>query len=44
MHIALLLFGIMLIVIGIQFFSIGLLAELLTGNQNNRENRIKNPN
>ena len=44
MHIALLLFGIMLIVIGIQFFSIGLLAELLAGNQNNRENRIKNPN
>ena len=44
MHIALLLFGIMLIVIGIQFFSIGLLAELLAGNQNNRENRIKNTN
>tara|TARA_B100001996_G_C18631763_1_gene582059 strand:+ start:198 stop:1118 length:921 start_codon:yes stop_codon:yes gene_type:complete len=44
MHIALLLFGIMLIVIGIQFFSIGLLAELLAGNQNNRENRIKNAN
>lgn len=43
MHIALLLFGIMLIVIGIQFFSIGLLAELLAGNKNNRENRIKNP-
>ena len=42
MHIALLLFGIMLIVIGIQFFSIGLLAELLAGNHNNRENRIKN--
>ena len=42
MHIALMLFGIMLIVIGIQFFSIGLLAELFAGNQHNRENRIKN--
>ena len=40
-HIALLMFGIMLIVIGIQFFSIGLLAELLTKSTQNQEKRIR---
>jgi hypothetical protein len=39
-HMALLVFGVMIIVIGIQFFSIGLLGEMHTrGNQKN-ENRI----
>ena len=37
---ALLVFGVMIIVIGIQFFSLGLLGEMHTrGNQKN-ENRI----
>ena len=40
-HIALLMFGIMLIVIGIQFFSIGLLGELLTKTTQNQEKRIR---
>jgi hypothetical protein len=40
-HIALLLLGIMLIVIGIQFFSIGLLGELLTKSTQNQEKRIR---
>ena len=39
-HMALLVFGVMIIVIGIQFFSLGLLGEMHTrGNQRN-ENRI----
>jgi len=39
-HMALLVFGVMIIVIGIQFFSLGLLGEMHTrGNQKN-ENRI----
>ena len=41
-HIALLMFGILFIVIGIQFFSIGLLGELLTRYTQGQENRIKN--
>jgi len=40
-HIALLMFGVMLIVIGIQFFSIGLLGELLTKSTQNQEKRIR---
>ena len=40
-HIALLMLGIMLIVIGIQFFSIGLLGELLTKSTQNQEKRIR---
>ena len=43
-HIALLMFGIMLIVIGIQFFSMGLLGELLTRYTQGQENRIKKTN
>ena len=40
-HMALLVFGVMIIVIGIQFFSLGLLGEMHTrGNQKN-ENRIR---
>jgi hypothetical protein len=41
---ALLMFGIMLIVIGIQFFSTGLLGELLTRRTSESEKRIKNIN
>ena len=40
-HIALLMFGIMFIVIGIQFFSIGLLGELMTRYTQGKENRVK---
>jgi len=40
-HMALLTFGVMLIVIGIQFFSIGLLGELMAKANHNQENRIK---
>jgi glycosyltransferase involved in cell wall biosynthesis len=43
-HMALLMFGIMLIVIGIQFFSTGLLGELLTRRTSESEKRIKNIN
>ena len=41
-HIALLMLGIMLIVIGIHFFSIGLLGELMTRRTPESEKRIKN--
>ena len=40
-HMALLMFGIMLIVIGIQFFSIGLLGELMARTAQGQENRIR---
>jgi len=40
-HIALLMLGIMFIVIGIQFFSIGLLGELMTRYTQGQENRVK---
>ena len=40
-HIALLMFGIMFIVIGIQFFSIGLLGELMTRYTQGQEKRVK---
>ena len=40
-HIALLMFGIMLISIGIQFFSLGLLGELMTRSTQGQENRIR---
>ena len=42
-HIALLIFGVMLIVIGIQFFSMGLLGELIARSTQDQENRVKNP-
>ncbi len=41
-HMALLMFGVMLIVIGIQFFSIGLLGELLAKSTQNQEKRVRN--
>tara|TARA_B100001971_G_scaffold213908_1_gene248813 strand:- start:872 stop:1801 length:930 start_codon:yes stop_codon:yes gene_type:complete len=40
-HMALLMFGIMLIVIGIQFFSMGLLGELMARTAQEQENRIR---
>ncbi|MFL2982932.1 MAG: glycosyltransferase family 2 protein [Candidatus Neomarinimicrobiota bacterium] len=40
-HMALLTFGVMLIVIGIQFFSIGLLGELMARSNQGNEDRIK---
>ena len=40
-HVALLMFGVMLIVIGIQFFSIGLLGELFIKYNQNSDSRIK---
>ena len=40
-HMALLMFGIMLIIIGIQFFSIGLLGELMTRSTQGQETRIR---
>ena len=40
-HMALLVFGVMLIIIGIQFFSIGLLGELMTRRTSESEKRIK---
>ena len=40
-HMALLMFGVMLIVIGIQFFSIGLLGELMARSTQGQENRVK---
>ena len=43
-HMALLVFGVMLIVIGIQFFSLGLLGELMTQRTSESEKRIKNIN
>ena len=40
-HMALLMFGIMLIVVGIQFFSMGLLCELMARTAQEQENRIR---
>ncbi len=40
-HIAMLVFGVMLIVIGIQFISMGLLGELMARSQQGKEDRIK---
>jgi len=40
-HMALLTFGVMLIVIGIQFFSIGLLGEMMARSTQGQENRIR---
>ena len=40
-HMAMLTFGVMLIVIGIQFFSIGLLGELMAKTNQGHENPIK---
>ena len=41
MHIALLIFGVLLIFIGIQFFSIGLIGEMIANSNQDKESRIK---
>jgi len=40
-HIALLVFGVMMIVVGIQFISMGLLGELMARSQQSKEDRVK---
>ena len=40
-HIALLILGVIFIIIGIQFFSIGLLGEIMARNSQSKENRVK---
>ena len=40
-HIALLLLGIVLIIVGIQFFSIGLLGEIMARHSQGKEDRVK---
>jgi len=40
-HIALLIFGVLLIFIGIQFFSIGLIGEMIANSNQDKESRIK---
>jgi len=37
----LLVFGVMLILIGIQFISMGLLGEMMARSQQNKEDRVK---
>ena len=38
---ALMLFGAMLFILGLWFFSIGLIAEMITANQQGKEDRVK---
>jgi len=40
-HMALLMLGVMIIVIGIQFFSIGLIGEMIANSNQDKESRIK---
>ena len=40
-HIALMLFGAMLFILGLWFFSIGIIAEMITRKDHNQESRIK---
>ncbi|MFQ6612204.1 MAG: glycosyltransferase family 2 protein [Fidelibacterota bacterium] len=40
-HMALLVFGVLMIVVGIQFFSIGLMGEMIAYSNQGKENRIK---
>ena len=40
-HMALMLFGAMLFILGLWFFSIGIIAEMITRKDNNQESRIK---
>lgn len=41
-HMALLMLGILIIVVGIQFFSIGLVGEMIANSNQDKESRIKN--
>ena len=40
-HMALLMLGILIIVIGIQFFSIGLVGEMIANSNQDKETRVK---
>ena len=40
-HIALLMLGVLIIVIGIQFFSIGLIGEMITNSNQDKDSRVK---
>jgi hypothetical protein len=40
-HMALLMLGILIIVIGIQFFSIGLVGEMIANSNQHKEIRVK---
>ena len=40
-HLALLMLGILIIVIGIQFFSIGLVGEMIANSNQDKESRVK---
>ena len=40
-HFALIVFGAMVFVLGLRFFSIGLIAEMITANQQGKEDRVK---
>ena len=40
-HMALLMLGVLIIVIGIQFFSIGLIGEMIANSNQDKESRIK---
>ena len=41
-HMALLMLGILIIVVGIQFFSIGLVGEMIANSNQDKESRVKN--
>jgi hypothetical protein len=40
-HFALIVFGAMVFVLGLWFFSIGLIAEMIVANQQSKEDRVK---
>ncbi|SVC63642.1 uncharacterized protein METZ01_LOCUS316496, partial [marine metagenome] len=40
-HMALLMLGVLIIVIGIQFFSIGLVGEMIANSNQYKESRVK---
>ena len=40
-HIALLMLGVLIIVVGIQFFSIGLVGEMIANSNQDKESRVK---
>ena len=40
-HMALIIFGSMLFVLGLWFFSIGLIAEMIVKNDQHKESRVK---
>ncbi|MGY8786760.1 MAG: hypothetical protein ACKVH5_00510 [Fidelibacterota bacterium] len=40
-HMALLMLGVLIIVVGIQFFSIGLVGEMIANSNQDKESRVK---